>query len=319
MSVASMVWFKNCRVFELTEPLAVTAKQLSDSLSAFAFTPCEAFESKRLGFVEPAPFIQEGSFVYEYQGRLMIAMQIEDKILPAMVINQSLAEKIEHLEQGGERRLSKREREQLKTEVIDDLLPRAFSKKQYLLGYVDTQLGLIAVNTASAQLAETFTIALRQALGSLKIRLLDCSEVAPLMTEWLVSQASPSGFEVDDMCLIQDGLDTGGTIRCQKQNLFAEDIQALLGPGREVVALRLVWQDQIRFVLKEDGLLQGVKFLDSVLKQSEETGGTAVDQFVTDFAIMSESLSQLLAALAQVLKGKNHVRSKAKAVEAVYG
>lgn len=315
-----MTWFKNCRVFELIEPVAKDAQALSNALQTFAFTPCEAFESKRLGWVSPAPFLNPEALVYEHQGRLAMTLAIEDKILPATVIQHTLTEKTEQAEVREGRRLSKRERVQLKTEVINDLLPRAFSKYQHIMGYIDTKLNIILVNTSSAQVAETFSIALRQALGSLKIRLPDVSQAPVLMTDWVAHAQLPQGFEVDDMCVIQDGLETGGVIRCQNQNLFAQDIQALMGQGREVVALRMVWQEQIRFVLKQDGVIQGIKFLDSVLKYAQETNPESqAEQFITDFTIMSESLSQLVAELMQVITAKASVKSKAKEFEAVYG
>ncbi len=61
-------------------------------------------------------------------GRIMLCMQIEERILPSTVVQQALKEKLKHLQIEKNRKLSKKERQSLKEEIILTLLPRTFTK-----------------------------------------------------------------------------------------------------------------------------------------------------------------------------------------------
>ena len=65
---------------------------------------------------------------------------------------------------------SKKEREQIKEDVIFELLPRAFSRTTVTLhAYINTKENIIVVNTSSRGKAEDVLSLLRKTLGTLPV------------------------------------------------------------------------------------------------------------------------------------------------------
>jgi recombination associated protein RdgC len=106
---------------------------------------------------------------------------------------------------------------------------------------------------------------------------------------------------IEKSCVLQDPANTGRMIRCQQQDLSSSPIQALLKDGCEVNQLALSWKNQVAFVLKNDLLLQSVKFQDAVLELAKEDAENQQERFDADFIIMTATLSCLLADLTKVL------------------
>src|SRR3546814_2641885 len=66
---------------------------------------------------------------------------------------------------------------QIKDEIIQAFLPRAFIRKSGTFAAIDAERGLILVNSASPKKAEDLLSTLREAIGSLPVRPLTRSEV----------------------------------------------------------------------------------------------------------------------------------------------
>ncbi|WP_410965022.1 recombination-associated protein RdgC, partial [Salmonella sp. SAL04286] len=89
-----------------------------------------------------------------------------------------LKEKVDEIEAQQMRKVYKKERDQLKDEIVQTLLPRAFIRRSSTFAAIAPSLGLILVDSASAKKAEDLLSTLREALGSLPVRPLSV-KVAP--------------------------------------------------------------------------------------------------------------------------------------------
>ncbi len=292
------MWFKNLQLFKFTELFTISPEEFQEKLQAHRFLPCRSVDASSQGFVPPTG-VADSPLVYSAGGFHLVCVQREDKLVPASVVKELLDEKIAEIEHNQGRKVRKREKETLKEDVYHQLVMRAFSKTSKTYAYIDTIGGFLAVDAASTTKAEEITVLLRKALGSLKIELPKVQALTTLLTHWLKTNEYPPEFTVNDQCVLIDPKE-GGTIRCQRQNLFDEDIQSLIHEGRFVSELALSWTEQLSFRLKDDFSIKSLKYLEGVQDQAKDTfTETAADRFDADFVIMAETLRSFTGALMQ--------------------
>ncbi|WP_119342652.1 recombination-associated protein RdgC [Facilibium subflavum] len=300
------MWFKNLALFEFTSPFDVDVETVEARLNDYRFVPCSSHAPTSMGWVAPAG--GEAPLVHAAQGFVMVAFQIQEKIVPAGVIKEMLDEKVEEIELRETRKVKKKEKDALKEEIYQSLLPRAFTKNSIIYAYIDTIKGWLVINASSAKKAEVLTVNLRKALGSLKIRIPEVLPVSMLLTQWLKTNEYPVDFSIEDQCVLQDNQDASGLIRCQRQNLFTDDIQSLIDSGREVIQLALSWQEKVSFVLNDEFMIKSLKFLELIQDQVNDiVSETKAERFDADFAIMTETLREFIDGLMQVFSKENRV------------
>ncbi|MCB1868810.1 MAG: recombination-associated protein RdgC, partial [Gammaproteobacteria bacterium] len=122
----------------------------------------------------------------------MICMRREEKVLPAAVVNQQLDRRVRDLEESQGRKVRRREKGEIKDEILLDLLPKAFTKTVLTYAYIDSRNGWLVVDAASSKRAEELISLLRETLGSLPLRPLEVnSSPVQVMTNWLQGGSLP--------------------------------------------------------------------------------------------------------------------------------
>jgi len=298
------MWFKNLQVFRLREPFAHDQAALENSLEADRFRGCGPLEAAVQGWHPPMG--KDGSqLCFAANGCFLVCLKREEKILPAAVINDVLAEKVEQIESEEARSVRRKEKQQLKEEIYHDLLPKAFTRSALTFAYVDTAKGWILVDNASAKKAEDLVSQLRKSLGSLPARHLSVKLSPPeVMTGWLEGADPPAGFTLEDQCELRDPADEGGIVRCRRQDLAGEEIQAHLKAGKRVVQLAVDWEEQVSAILTDEPALKRLRFADELIEQAaDEAGDDLSALFDADFTLMSSELRRLVDRVIEVFGG----------------
>ena len=92
-------------------------------------------------------------------------------------------------------------------------------------------------------------------------------------------------------------------IKCQRQELQADEIARHLEAGKQVARLALTLDDHLSFVLGEDLVVRKLKFLDGAVEQLESTERNDVRaELDARFALMAGELQRLFAVLEPALK-----------------
>ncbi len=298
------MWFKNLRLYRLTQPFSLTPEALAEKLASKPFQPCGGLDLTRYGWVPPLG--RHGtSLVHATGGCLMVCAKKQEKILPGAVVNEHLDERVSQIEAAEKRRVSRKERKDLKDEVIFSLLPKAFTRSRLDFAYIDTQSRLIVVNAASAKRAEDLLTALREALETLPcLPVVASSAPALVMTQWLAQGHANAPFAMGEECDLLAPKD-GRIVRCKKQDLSADEIRNHLTVGLAVQKMSLVWNDALQFVLDDQLSIKRLKFADALLEKAQERNPeTAAEAFDTDFAVMALELRQFVHALLEALGGE---------------
>lgn len=297
------MWFRNLQIYQLTEAFTLTAEALHDALLNKAFKPCNGLDTHRGGWATPLG--KHGDqLVHAANGRFMLCMRREDRLLPAAVVREAVEEKAEEIETREGRAVGRKEKSRLKEEVFVDLLPRAFTRSQRTYAYIDPKNNWVIVDSASASKAEEILTLLRDSLGSLKVRLLAVNHApSDRMTSWVKSGA-PADLLIADECELKEPVENGGMIRIRGVDLSSDEVQLHLSARKLVSKLAIEWQERIACVLGEDLSIKRLKFMDIVMEEAADTAADdAVMRFDADFALMTLELSRFIPALCDYLGG----------------
>ncbi|MCP4410390.1 MAG: recombination-associated protein RdgC [Gammaproteobacteria bacterium] len=307
------MWFKNLTLYRFTEPFALDPEELEQRLSAQASRPCGKLEMFTYGWVPPLGRIGK-TLTHVTNGQIMLCARKEEKLLPASVIREFVDERVAELEEAEHRGLSNYERQGIRDEIIQDLLPKALIRSALTYAYIAPKEGWLIVDAASTRKAEELTALLRDSLGSLSvIPPAIGNRPAQVMTGWL-SDGVPEDFEIEDECELRDPEEEGGIVRCRRQDLGSDEIRAHLQAGKQVVKLAVQWDQRLTCILGEDLSIKRLRFTDMVQEEAAEVDvDSAAARFDADFAIMSLELARFLPRLVESFGGEDRQLSTGKA------
>lgn len=295
------MWFRNLQIYRLTPGIKLDPDDLNARLAKYPLTPCGGLERQRLGW---RPIRGEDDYVYSQNEQVLIAFGIEDKLLPSSVVKEAAEEKIAEIaEQEGYKPGAKRRRE-IREQIEDELLPRAFTKRTTLYAWLDPVNGWLAIDAASATKAEALVKLLGESAPDLTVKL-PHTQLSPgaAMTGWLAENEAPTGFTIDRDCELCLPGEDKATVRYVRHALDGEEIGEHIAAGKQVTRLALTWADRVSFVLTEKLEIKRLQFLD-ILKEQSEQADDAEAMFQIEFALMSGELAKLIADLVAALGGE---------------
>lgn len=291
------MWFKQCKAYRLPE--TPNAAVLSAALADMRFAPPQGLDWFCDGFDTPQPFSSE--LVFAANKTLGISLKREEKVLPGAVINTALAEKVAVIEVEEDRDVGHKERQELKEQIIDDLLPRAFTRASR----TDAVLagGYLLINHTGTK-AETLLSHLREALGGLAAQpTFTRRSPSELMTEWLLRGEADGQFELDDYVALVGAGDMAPEIRIKRQDVTAEEVVQHVKCGKRVAELGLVWRESVVLVLTQDLTLKRISYLDHLQEDAESHGDNSFDVAAASQIIIAHALTAMLDELARLLGG----------------
>jgi recombination associated protein RdgC len=287
------MWFRNARPYKLPGRLGIDASELSQRLSRRPFQPCRPSQAVSSGWVA-ALSDDSTDFVHKSGDYWLIRLQREERLLPASVIRSEVNSRIQEIQTGQGRRVQRKERLDIVDEVTQDLMPRAFTKSQYLEALINDREGWVWVNTASAGRAEDLLSLLREGLGNLPVAIPDTQKSPVIvMSQWLLNGGLPDGMSLGGDVDLEDPQEEGGVVRVRGMYLESDEIRRHIESGKQVVRLALSWQDQIDFVVDRDLSLRRIRFSDELKGVNEELHEDVLARRDADCLLMGETLNTL--------------------------
>lgn len=295
---------KNLIVHRLPDDWSLSPLELEAHLARRTLHPCGPLEMASRGWVAPAP---SGRLVHAVGPQQLIALGVDQRLLPASVIRQVVQERAAALaaEQGFP--VGRRQLRELKQRVADELRPRAFTRRRITRAWIDPVGRWFVVDAAGAPRAEELVECLRETLGSFPVQFLETTSAPHLaMAAWLRRGDAPARFGIEQDLELQSADATRATVRYTRHPLDGRQLQVHLTAGMYATRLGLTWNDRVSFVLTDKLHLKRVEFLemrpdaiDGARADGRETD--AAEQFDAEFAVVAGELAALLADLTSAL------------------
>lgn len=296
------MWFKNLRIFRLLPSWSCTADSLEQALEKQAFQPGGSQDMQSLGWVPPR---EGGPLVHTLDGQYLLSLRAEKKLLPATVINQFTKIRAQDIEEQQGYKPGRKQMREIKEDVTDELLPKAFSIYRDTRVWIDTRNHWLIIDAAAAATSDEIVGMLAKALEPFPIVPLYV-ELSPAsaMTSWLVSDEPPAGFTIDQDTELRASNESRAVVRYVRHSIDIEDVRKHVESGKQCTRLALTWADRVSFVLTEGLEVKRVTPLDVLKESQNDTAQNEAEEFDSDFALMAGELAQLLNDLVGALGGE---------------
>jgi recombination associated protein RdgC len=296
------MWFKNLQLYRLPAGWDMSIEKLEEQLAKKPFNPCGSQDMESRGWLSP---LGNDVLVHSVGGQWLIALGFEHRLLPSSVVKQEADERAAEMADQQGFKLGRKQMKDLREQVAQELMPRAFTRRRRLHAWIDPVGGWLAVDAPSQTRAEDVIEELRHCLDSFPLTLVR-TERSPVsaMADWLAGNEAPAGFSIDQDCELRSITEDKAAVRYVRHPLEGDEIKAHLEAGKLPTRLALTFDDRVSFVLTDKFEIKRIDFLDVVRDQID---GQAEDEealFNAEFALMTGELGQLLPAVVEALGGE---------------
>ena len=119
------MWFKNLQLYRLPVPWGIELAKLEEQLARGPFQRCPSHEAMSRGWVAPRG---DGALVHALNRQWLIALRVEQRLLPSSVINDEVKERAEAFEAQQGYKPGRKQLRELKDRVTEELMPRAWAR-----------------------------------------------------------------------------------------------------------------------------------------------------------------------------------------------
>jgi len=294
------MWFKNLQIYRLPAPWKFDLAQLNSQLATQSFQTCSNSEMQSQGWIAPRA---DGELVHSVNRQLLLQLSTERKLLPNSVINQVTKARVLEIEEQQGFKPGRKLIKELKEQVTEELLPRAFSIQRSTSVWIDPIHGWLVIDASSPARSDEVLKLLLKCIAQLPLESLRVN-LSPLaaMTSWLAGNEAPTGFTIDQDTELRSSAESKATVRYVRHSLDPKEIANHIASGKQCTKLALTWADKVSFVLTEDLAIKRVQALDVL---AEKTDAHHEDEKLDgDFALMCGELTLLLDDLVAALGGE---------------
>ncbi|WP_291991940.1 recombination-associated protein RdgC [Candidatus Accumulibacter sp. ACC003] len=298
------MWFKNLYLYRLpknwaSDPVQLLA-QLEEQLAKLTLQGCNATDPRSIGWVPPC---EGGTLVHSVNQQWLLALGVEEKLLPASIVKRFASDKAKAIEEAEGRRIGRKEMREIQEEMTIELLPRAFIRSRSTLAWIDPSNGWLVIDSPSPAKAEEFLEHLHKSVENVPAKVLKVIQSpSAAMTSWVASGEAPVGFTLDQDLELRSA--EKATVRYVKHTLEGEEIRQHIADGKVVTRLAMTWNDRISFVLDDNLQVKRLAFLDILKEQADSQAENQDERFDIDFTLMSGEVAQLLEDLLTALGGE---------------
>jgi recombination associated protein RdgC len=298
------MWFKNLVVYRLGAQWSRRPEEFEAKLAQQPLQKCGGFEMESRGWVGPQ---RDGQYLYRQNRQWLLALGLEQKLLPGSVIRQAAEERIAQMEGMLGHPIGRKQKRDIKDKVTAELMPRALSRRRKIYAWIDTANGWLAVDAAGEPQAQQVLETLRRNEDRLPVTRLE-TEASPSasMSRWITAGEVQGPFGIDEDLELRAPDATKASVRYARHGLGGKDIRDHIAAGKQPVRLGLTWNDRISFVLTEELHVKRLSFLEILERESSDETENEDERFDIDFALMTGELSRMLADLVTALGGEKH-------------
>lgn len=297
------MWFKNLRPYRISDRLGLNAEDLEQRLGGRLFVPCRPAQPMSAGWVAALGDTAE-ALVHAAGPFWLVRLKREEKILPTSVVREEVGSRIAQIQAAQGRKVYRKEKLQITDEVTMDLMPRAFTRSNTVEAMINERDGWLWVNNASAAKCEDLLGALREGIGSLPVTIPDTQKSpAQSMSNWLLHNELPDGFELGTEADLADPMEGGGVVRARNMPLDCDEIRSHLESGKLVQRLALTYEERLSFVLDNELTVRRLKFAEELVNANDEIEDDPLAKRDADFLLMGEAISELQTALLNAFGG----------------
>ena len=292
--------FRNVRFYSLEGDWPASEEALSKDLANAGFEPCGPFTERSSGWI-PVDADTGDSLARRVNGADLLRLRSQSRVLPHAVVREELEARIEEYRERTKEAPSPREKRRLKAEARDELLPKSMLKSDRIWGYFDIKEKMLGIDAAQESAAERFLRRLQASCDRVNLKPLQYRKPFDDLLTKVFLGGAPSQFTVGRECRMQDAADTGSLVRWTNFDLSDRSIRDHVAHGMRLTHLELVYENIMRFVLSDKGVITKLKFLG--MDDDGEDHDDPLARLDAEFVLLTGTLRKLLGDLRKALGG----------------
>lgn len=284
------MWLKQFSWFDLQSPLLLEGEALEEALShKKAYTP-HATQTKSIGWESP---ISDGHpYAVNVQNYTWMVARLNQKLLPANVVNTLLKEKLAEIEKQQGYPVSNKQRRMQRDELVLELLPKAFVQSKLVNVIVDHDQQVLLMDQTSPAVKDMVVDLLKQTLGSIPMthHLETKHQVGKMMGSWM--SEAPYDVEIES----EFSFVSPSNVHAKARMVGLDESLALmpLQNGMSISQLSLRYKDSVKFQLNDKLDISRIKYLN--VEEAEKLEDP-VEQAVTEFSLSIGYVGEIIKAL----------------------
>lgn len=160
------MWVKNLQLYRLPTPWNIDLAKFEELLGRGPFVKCPSNQPMSRGWVSPR---RDGTLVFSLGRQWMIALSVEQRLLPSSVVNEEVKERADAMEAQQGYAPGRKQLKELRERVTEELMPRAFTRRRTTWhAWIDPTNGWFCVDASSPAKAEEVIEHLRHCLDELQ-------------------------------------------------------------------------------------------------------------------------------------------------------
>ena len=250
-----MITWRNLILYRLgrEDRQALTAHRLDEAISRCPLKPPPGLAMASVGFM-PLDWYG-GAYTFNHQGRVFFKLGIHKRLLPTVIINQELAERINAIRVTENRAVGHKERRKIRDDIYIEFVQRAFITTRAINCVLDLHTGWLWVDATSYETGNTVCSSLREALTSFPARTAATdTSLRACFTAWLHGNddGKVDSLAIGTDAVLVDGFDDRTTITARNQELFTDEIETHLQAGKLCTKLDFCFDGKVNFTLNND-------------------------------------------------------------------
>lgn len=281
------VFFRVEPGFEITEA----------DLAAYPARPCGSQEFSAAGFAAPNPDAPD-LLVHSVNGYSLIALDIDERILPSSVIKKEAKARASVIESNEGRKVGRKEMREIEEAAQRELLPKAFTRKKRINAVF---AGGLFIVDGSAKQAEAMTEALAHVVKKFPLSPYKVAQLPTIaMTTWLAEEA-PEGMTIDDFCELVSKENQSITYRTQ---LNGTDIKERLGKGYLASRLAVTTNDRASMIVNDRLEIKRFALTDLLTEEACAQTENEAERFDIDLTLYVGELLRAIDCLTKAFGGE---------------
>jgi len=295
--------FRNLRFYRVTSPWPESEEQLSEALSANAYSPCGPFAERSAGW-EPPGSDEDGPLCRRLHGADLVQLRTQSRVLPAAAVNEALEERLAEFRARMKMEPTRGEIRRLKEETRDKLLSKSLVKSERSRACFIHSESLLVIDAGTVARSEWVIDQLRPCFDQFVcIPLVFNNLPADLLTEIFMGNAQ-LGFRLGRECRMQDLSDSKSTVAWRDFDLSDHSIRQHVVEGMKITHLGVVFDGVMSCVLDQDAAFSKVKFIEG--EAVEQWGEDPQAKQDADFVLLTGAVRRLVEDLKKLLGGYAH-------------
>jgi len=281
---------KNATFYALNTPLA--ADPLRQGLEKLQFAPATGLQVSNLGWVPP---FGGTDLVFEVDQVKVIALRIDVKVLPASAVAMAVREKCLELEREQGFKCGRRQTKEVKEQVVDAMLTKAFSRTTITNVYIWS--GMMLIDSTSPGVTDTVVGTLAKCVEPFPVTTIHLKTApAAAMTGWLLEDEAPEFFSIDQEAELQSPDSRNSIVRYVRAPVPVDQIQ-----HRQCVKLALTYDDRISFLLTDAFTFKRISLLDVTREGREDYAENEWGRLEGEVALITREVRGVFNALIHEL------------------